>query len=52
LKVETKHVEGLLADLSDRNAVEAEASQRLTNPRLASAQAGSTFIIQLPMYQT
>jgi len=39
LKVETKHIEGLSADLSDRNNVKAEAS----------AQAGTEFIIKLPI---
>ena len=39
MKVETKHIEGLPADLAVRNAVKAEAS----------AQAGSEFIIQLPI---
>ena len=39
IKVETEEREGLPADLSVRKEVKAEAS----------AQAGSTFIIQLPM---
>ena len=39
IKVETKHIEGLPADLSVRNEVKAEAS----------AQAGSEFIIVLPV---
>ena len=39
LKVETKHIEGLPADLSVRNEVKAEAS----------AQAGSEFTILLPI---
>jgi len=39
LKVETKHIEGLPADLSVLNEVKAEAS----------AQAGSKFIVNLPL---
>ena len=39
IKVETKHIDGLPADLSVRNEVKAEAS----------AQAGSEFIIVLPV---
>ena len=50
LKVETKEDEGLSADLSVRNEVKAEASSDAIGfGRRQSAQAGTTFIIQLPV---
>ena len=50
LKVETKEGEGLSADLSVRNEVKAEASSDAIGfGRRQSAQAGSTFIIGLPI---
>ena len=50
LKVETKHIEGLPADLSVRNDVKAEASSDAIGfGRRQSAQAGSKFIILLPV---
>ena len=50
IKVETKHIEGLPADLSVRNEVKAEASSDAIGfGRRQSAQAGSEFIIVLPV---
>ncbi len=49
LRVVTKDIEGLPADLSVRNAVKAEVSTFDKSSVDKSAEAGSEFIIQLPI---